>query len=170
MGITAFSPLCLSKGQGRLQGAFEGPEVASWRPGQGGDRAARPEGLSPAWARSFLLDHRLCPLPRAHPGVLRTALPRGPFPPAGNRPSPAGAAGQPRPWPPQPPQPGLPRQLPPRPSLPGDRGQHRATRSGPRAQRSCSSGGAGDPGSGCSGLATPTPPRRRKSRERALPL
>lgn len=45
MGIAGFSPLPLSRVRTGCRGAFEGPEVAGWRPGQGaGDWAARPEG------------------------------------------------------------------------------------------------------------------------------
>lgn len=111
-------------------------KVRRWRVG-GPDRGLgiglpRLGGRGAAWARSSLRDHRLCGSLAPAPEFSVQPAPRGPFPPAGNRPSPAGAAGRPRPRPRNLRSPGSRcGSRPARPPLPGDRGQHRAARSLP---------------------------------------
>lgn len=149
--------------------AFEGSEVAGRKPGQvAGNPAARSGGSSPCVGRSFLRDRRLCGSLAPTPEFSVQPAPRGPFPPAGNRQSPAGAAGRPRPW---------PRNLRSPGSRCGSRPARRCleTRANTAllapslgAQRSCcpAARARGTPGSGCSGPATPTLPKRKSREER----
>lgn len=134
-----------------------------------GNRAARPGGLRPCLGAVLPPGPQALRFPRADPGVLGTARPARPLPTRREPPVTCRRCWATAPLAPQPLQPRLPLRLPPRPPLPGDGANTALLAPSLGAQRSCcpAARARGTPGSGCSGPATPTLPRR-KSREEML--
>lgn len=148
MGIAGFSPVVSFYGSGKLQGAFEGPQGAGWRPGQGaGDRAARPGGSQPCLGAVLPPRPQTVPAPSRPPLSSSYSPPARPLPTRREPPVTCRHRWAAAPLAPQPPQPRLPRRLPPRPPLPGDGGQHRSLARGRGPSAPQLSSGAGDPGS-----------------------